>query len=307
MTRPTTIPRSIGTNALAAVMALLGVLPGAALAESATEVLAAVAIDQALADRVPARIRSAGVLTIGSDNAYAPWEYLAGDDGQTPEGIDVDIAAAIGKTLGVEIAFQTSAFDAIIPSLGSKFDLGISAFSITNERMKVVNFVSYTVSGSLWAVAAGNPKGFDPADYCGTTIAVQSGTYHERILTEESAGCEAEGKPAITLLPFDTQPEALTRIAAGGADATISGGATIGYAAAQSRGSLEVILPVGGILAESGINGIAVAKADDELTRLIADTMNAMIANGSYVGILEHWGVGSSAVSEAVINPEVGE
>lgn len=84
--------------------------------------------DAALAARLPEKIKSAGVLTIGSDTAYAPWEFLSEKDGQTPEGIDVDIANAIGNKLGVKIDFQTSAFDAILPALGSKFDLGVSAF-----------------------------------------------------------------------------------------------------------------------------------------------------------------------------------
>ncbi|MGE0653613.1 MAG: transporter substrate-binding domain-containing protein, partial [Alphaproteobacteria bacterium] len=112
-----------------------------------------IAVNPELAARVPARIKEAGVLIIGSDTAYAPWEYI-GEDGQTPEGIDVDIANAVGRKLGVKIDFQTAAFDAIIPALGTKYDLGISAFSVTNERMKVVNFVNYFVSTSLWAVKA---------------------------------------------------------------------------------------------------------------------------------------------------------
>ena len=100
-------------------------------------------VEEVLAARLPEKTKSAGVLTIGSDTAYAPWEFLSEKDGQTPEGIDVDIANAIGKKLGVKIDFQTSAFEAILPALGTKFDLGVSAFSVTNERMKAVNFISY--------------------------------------------------------------------------------------------------------------------------------------------------------------------
>ena len=41
------------------------------------------------------------------------------------------------------------------------------------------------------------------------------------------------------------------------------------------------------------------------LTQLVADTMNALIEDGTYAAILEHWGVESMGVEEAVINPEV--
>jgi polar amino acid transport system substrate-binding protein len=261
--------------------------------------------DEALAARVPEKIKSAGVLTIGSDTASAPWEFLSEKDGQTPEGIDVDIANAIGKKLGVRIDFQTSAFEAILPALGTKFDLGVSAFSITNERMKAVNFVSYADTGSMWAVKAGNPTKFDPSDLCGRKIAIQSGSYHEKAVIEENDLCKSAGKAEIEILPFSKQPEALTRVAAGGADATVSGEAGIGYAAKQSSGAFETLKPGDGVLSKHGPNGIAVAKSDMALTELVADTINSLIADGTYKALLDTWGVGSVIVEKAMVNPEV--
>lgn len=291
--------RAAGALALAAALQA----PGAASAQSFD--LSGVAEDPALAARVPARIREAGVLAIGSDNAYAPWEYLAGEDGQTPEGIDVDLAGAIGATLGLDVDFQTSAFDAIIPSLGTKFDLGVSALSVSEERMEVVDFVHYVESGSLWAVPAGNPGGFDPADICGSVIAVESGSVFEGILAELNAACEAEGEEAAELLPFGAQTEAMTRVAAGGADATVGGDAMIGYAVAQSRDALETMAPADARLSATQPVGIAVAKGDDELTQLIADALDKLIADGTYMAILDHWGVGSMAVEAATVNPDL--
>jgi polar amino acid transport system substrate-binding protein len=262
-------------------------------------------VDSALAARLPEHIKSAGALTIGSDTAYAPWEFLSEKDGQTPEGIDVDIANAIGRKLGVKIEYQTSAFEAILPALGTKFDLGVSAFTVTKERMEVVNFVSYADTGDLWAVKAGNPTKFDPNDLCGRKIAVQSGTYHEKAIIKESETCKTSGKAAIEVLPFAKQPESLTRVAAGGADATVSGEAGIGYAAKQSGGALETIEPVAGAFGDHGPNGIAVAKSDTALASLIADTINSLIADGTYKTLLGTWGISSAIVDKAVVNPVV--
>jgi polar amino acid transport system substrate-binding protein len=262
-------------------------------------------VEDSLAARLPEKIKASGVLTIGSDTAYAPWEFLSEKDGQTPEGIDVDIANAIGRKLGVKIDFQTSAFEAILPALGSKFDIGVSAFSVTNERMKAVNFVSYADTGSMWAVKAGNPAKFDPADLCGRKIAIQSGSYHEKAVIAENELCKSAGKAEIDILPFSKQPEALTRVAAGGADATVSGEAGIGYAAKQSNGAFEIMKPAGGALSKHGPNGIAVAKSDMALTQLIADTINSLIADGTYKALLDTWGVGSVIVDQARVNPEV--
>ena len=258
-----------------------------------------------LADRVPSDIREAGVMVIGSDTSYAPWEYLSEADGQTPVGIDVDFASAMGALLGLDVEFQTSAFDAILPALGSRYDIGVSAFSITNERKKVVNFVSYAISGAKWVVAEGNPNGFDPMDYCGATLAVQSGSIYETTLMAESEACVADGQEAIAFLPFSEQTEATTRVAAGGADATVAGDGTAGYSVSLSRGRLAMLDVEKGTLSGSAMVGIAVPKDDEELTQLLADTVNHMIEQGIYAEIFDAWGVGSVAVEEAVVNPDV--
>ena len=171
--------------------------------------------------------------------------------------------------------------------------------------MKVVNFVSYVVTGAEWIVAADNPSEFDPTDYCGSTLAVQTGSIFETGLMAESETCVADGESAIDFLPFSNQTEATTRVASGGADATIAGGGSAGYSVTQSRGRLEAMDVVKGSLAGSTLVGIAVPKADGELTELIADTVNHMIEEGIYTDVLDAWGVGSVAIEEAVVNPDV--
>ena len=263
-----------------------------------------VTVDEELAARVPVRIREAGVLVGGSDNNYAPWEYMAGDDGQTPEGIDIDIGNAIAAKLGLKYESRTAQFTTIIPALGTNYDIGLNAFSITAERMKIVNFVSYTETGNEWVVRAGNPDGFDPANICGRTIAVQSGTDHEEKLQIVNGECAASGEPEMAFLPFQTQTEAVTRVATGGADATMTGSATAYYAAFKSNGVLETVTPVGDTLNFRGLNGIPVAKEDMELTELIADTLTAMIEDGTYGAILDAWGMSGVGIEKVEINPQ---
>ena len=263
-----------------------------------------VKVNEELAARIPADIREAGVLVGGSDNDYAPWEYLAGADGQTPEGIDIDIGNAIAAKLGLAYESRTAQFTTILPALGTNYDIGLSAFSITAERKKVVNFVSYAETGNEWIIKAGNPTGFDPADVCGRQIAVQSGSRHEERLGIVNQECQDAGKQAMNLLPFKTQTEAVTRVAAGGADATITGSATAFYAAHVSDGALETVRPVGEALDVRGLNGIAITKADTQLTQLIADAVNELIKDGTYNAILEAWGMAGVAVEKALINPE---
>ncbi|MFY0616086.1 transporter substrate-binding domain-containing protein [Shimia sp.] len=296
------MPRNKSTIRKMLALSAIALVPTSVLADGYD--YTGVEADPGLAARVSADIRAAGVLVAGSDNAFAPWEYLAGDDGQTPEGIDIDLASAMAAKLGLSYESRTAQFSSILPALGTNYDIGVSAMSITNERMQTVNFVNYVEAGSEWAVAAGNPRGFDPADICGDVIAVQTGSWYEGIVKEESEACVARGKDALNILPFSVQTEAMTRVAAGGADAAIAGGATVFYAAKQSGGAVEAMRPVG-TLGGTGLVGIAVPKDDLELTQLISDTMNALMDDGTYGAILDHWGVASMAVPAAVINPKV--
>lgn len=259
--------------------------------------------DNDLAARLPAKIRTAGVLVGGSDNSYAPWEYLAGADGQTPEGIDIDIGNAIAAKLGVKYESRTAQFTTILPALGTNYDIGLSAFSITEERKKIVNFVSYAETGNEWVIKAKNPTGFDPKDVCGRQIAVQSGSRHEQRLGIVNKECTDAGKAELKLLPFKTLTEAVTRVAVGGADATITGSATAFYAAFKSNQTLETVRPVGAALDVRGLNGIAITKSDMALTQLIADTMQSLIDDGTYNAILGNWGMSAVAVRKVEINP----
>ena len=91
------------------------------------------------------------------------------------------------------------------------------------------------------------------------TIAVQTGSYYENVIVEADEACAADGKEPIDILRFALQTETMTRVATGGAIASIAGAATVGFAAAESGGAVEAMRPVGK-LAATGPVGIAVPK-----------------------------------------------
>jgi polar amino acid transport system substrate-binding protein len=91
---------------------------------------AAGAVDPALAAKLPAKIKAAGKIVIGSDASYAPNEFI-GTDGKTVEGMDVDLFKAVAAKFGVTAEFQNAGFDTIILGVnGGKYDVGVSSFTI---------------------------------------------------------------------------------------------------------------------------------------------------------------------------------
>lgn len=76
-----------------------------------------------------------GVLSIGVDDTYLPMEFR--NDQNELVGFDIDFANALAEELGVEVEFQTVAWDGIFNGLNAKqYDVIISSTSITPERLE---------------------------------------------------------------------------------------------------------------------------------------------------------------------------
>lgn len=93
----------------------------------------------ASAEGVLEKIKSAGVLVVGTEATYGPYEFL--DDNANPVGCDIWLAQQIADELGVEPKIQDMAFDGIINSVMiGDVDIGIAAFTVTPERAEVIDF-----------------------------------------------------------------------------------------------------------------------------------------------------------------------
>jgi polar amino acid transport system substrate-binding protein len=223
-----------------------------------------------------------GTLTVGSDIAYAPFEFYE-EGTETAAGLDVDLGEAIAEALGIEVEWINTGFDGIIPSLQSDdFDAIISAMTITEERSAEIDFVPYITVGTGIVVPAGNPDsiaGLD--DLCGKSVAVQVGTIQVDILEEQNESCDEP----ITINVFDTNPLAVEDLRTGGSDANFSDYPVAAEDAAVSEGALEVVNPQ----VDPEPYGIGLRKESVELKAVIEAALEAIKADGTYTSILEDW------------------
>lgn len=259
-----------------------------------------IAKDETIAAMLPADVVEAGLLTVGTNATYAPAEFI-GDDGKTIVGYDVDLAKAVGAVLGLDVEVTNADFASIIPAIGSKYDIGVSGFTITPERLAEVNMVSYFRAGEAFAVAKGNPKDVDPTDVCGLSIAVQTGTVEDEALDGLMADCEAAGKPDITPLRYASQADVTTNLVGGKADVMYADSQVVAYAVTQTGGQIEQL---GDIFADS-LHGIAIAKDDTALAQAVQAAVQKLIDDSDYTTILDAWGNASGAVTTAELNPVV--
>ncbi|MBT2491280.1 ABC transporter substrate-binding protein [Streptomyces sp. ISL-96] len=265
-----------------------------------------------LADKLPQAIQDKGVIKVGSDIAYPPVEFK--DKTGKTVGIDPDIAAALGKQLGVKFEFENGTFDTLLTGLRSKrYDIAMSAMTDTKQRQEGidsetgkkigegVDFVDYFIAGVSFYTPKGKTQGIKGwSDLCGKKVVLQRGTVSHDMAKAESKKCEKDKKGKIAIESFDNDQQAQTRLRGGGGDAGSSDFPVAAYAVKTSGGGKDFELV--GEQVEAAPYGIAVAKDNKELTEALRLAVNAIINNGEYDKILSKWGVKAGAIKEAKIN-----
>jgi len=258
-----------------------------------------VSVDPSLANALPPKIKSAGKIVVGVDASYPPNEFLQG--GKTVVGMDVDVFNAVAQKFGVTVDWQPAGFDTIITGVqGGKYDVGVSSFTINDKRKQQVNMVSYFNAGTLWATAKGNPKGVNPEDACGKTVAVQKGTTQlEDDMPKRQAKCKADGKPEIKLVVREKQDQATADLVAGKADAMLADSPVVLYAIKQSNDQLEKL----GDIYDAAPYGYVIPKAETAFAQAIADALKSLNSDGTYKSALQKWNNDSGAISDFAVNP----
>lgn len=116
-------------------------------------------------------------LIVGMELAYPPFEMM--DTAGQPTGVSVDLAQALGQSLGREVQIVNTPFAGLIPALQThKIDLIISSMTATPERAKSIAFSDpYLKTGLCLLVAKASPiQSIADADQPGRTIVVKGGT-----------------------------------------------------------------------------------------------------------------------------------
>lgn len=149
------------------------------------------------------------ILKVGTEAAYAPFEYKDKDGNIV--GFDAEFIAAVAKEMGYEVEITHIAWEGLIPALQSgAADVVISAMTITDERKKSALFSDpYLQIVQSVAVKEGSPvKSLD--DLEGKVIGVQNNTTgHYWVADLYGVKPEADHEK---IKKFDTTPDALVAL-----------------------------------------------------------------------------------------------
>lgn len=138
-------------------------------AEATTEEAAEEAADAAEVTTV-----EPGVLTMGTNATFPPYEYK---DGDAVVGIDPDIAQALADKLGLKLEVVDMEFDSLIASVQSgKVDIVLAGMTVNEERKKNVDFTDSYANGVQVIIVAEDSDISTSDDLEGKLIGVQQGT-----------------------------------------------------------------------------------------------------------------------------------
>jgi ABC-type amino acid transport substrate-binding protein len=219
-------------------------------------------------------------LTVGSDIPYPPFEF-----GKPPyQGFDIDVANEIVKGLGSKATFKKTPFDTIFRDLAQgKFDMVISASTITPERQKTVDFSSsYFPADQSLMVKKGSPiKTVDDVD--GKVIGAQLGT--------TGADYAKNKTKAKTVRTYDLIDDAFNALEAGQIEAVINDCPVSKYAE-KAHKDLAVVQAI----PTNELYGIAFAKGSDDLRTAVNDQLAKLKDNGGLEKISQKWFGGKPCV-----------
>jgi polar amino acid transport system substrate-binding protein len=236
-------------------------------------------------------VKQRGYVLISTDPNYEPQSFL-NTEGSRPsdtkcpsdaltsvemQGFDVDVAKAVGDSLGVETCFATPAWDTITAgNWANKWDLSVGSMTITTARQEILDFsIPYYYTPAVIAVRADSGIS-DLAGLEGQALCAGASTTYELWLNNDMEGLGLPESsiyaqaPNVTVVPLETDQECAQAIAAGRED-------FVGYVTSETtvNAGIDAGFPV--VKLGSPVFSEDLAAAFDKSSSLPTDTLRAEV------------------------------
>ena len=257
-------------------------------------------------------------IKIGTEGAYPPWN--AKDASGNLIGFEVDLAKELCAIMKHECTIVEQDWDGMIPALlMRKFDAIMAGMSITDERLKTINFSQgYADEVASLAVMKGSsleslntPKAINLSKkgtatktlktladaLAGKTIGVQTATIHQNFLESGDVG-------KVNIRTYKTQDEVNLDLASGRIDAALAAAVSFTDYAAKSGKPVVLVGPTFsggafgngvGVGIRKGDNSTAIGKRDTKILKDFNSAINAARFKGIISELaIKHFGFDAS-------------
>ena len=243
-------------------------------------------------------------IKIGTEGAYPPWNSK--DASGKLIGFEVELAWTLCRYIGKQCEIVEQDWDGMIPALlMRKFDAIMAGMSITDERLKTINFSQgYADEVAQLAVMKGSdlegmdtPSGINlsiggssvkkalktiEGALAGKTVCVQTATIHQNFLDSGDVG-------NVKVRTYKTQDEVNLDLAAGRCDVALAAAVAFTDYAEKSGKPVVLVGPTfsGGAFG-NGV-GVGIRKDDTELLNAFNKAIDKARKNGDISRIATKW------------------
>ena len=243
-------------------------------------------------------------IRIGTEGAYPPWN--AKDESGKLIGFEVELAKWLCMYMKHDCTIVEQDWDGMIPGLiMRKYDAIMAGMSITDERLKTINFSQgYADEVASLAVMKGSglegmntPAGISltkpnsdakkalktiTAALAGKTVCTQTGTIHQNFLESGDVG-------AVKVRTYKTQDEVNLDLTAGRCDVALAAAVAFTDYAEKSGKPVVLVGPTfsGGAFG-NGV-GVGLRKEDTQLAKDFNKAINVARKNGKLSEIAIKW------------------
>ncbi len=229
------------------------------------------------------KLLNEGVLTVGSEVGYPPFEDFA-EDGKTPIGYDMDIISEVADRLGLKVNVINTAWDGIFAGIGENYDVVCSAVTITADRKETMDFSTPYIDNYQAVVLRKDDtrKIESLKDLDGMVISLQKETTSE-VLMQDYKGT---GTISVEIVANEKVTTCFTQLENKEVDAVVVD-STVADGIVPKNTDKYVIAYVD--KSEPEQFGIAMKKGNTELQKAINEALAQMAEEGVIEDTYDYW------------------
>ncbi|MCD7904819.1 MAG: transporter substrate-binding domain-containing protein [Clostridiales bacterium] len=237
-------------------------------------------------------IREKGTLSVATEAAYEPFEYL---DRDTIIGYNADLFHIIAEDLGVELDYQDLPFQGILAGLSAKkYNMVGTTLGVTAERTAQYTMTYPIERGTTTYLKRKGDDSIQSAeDIAGKIVGTQTACYNEEDIKEYNEQLISEGKEGYAeLKTYDSFAEAYMELKNGQVDLVVQNYASNAAMALRNPDVYELVKGENGDAVTAGEEtwlSWAVRKEDTELSDFINSEIKKFKEDGTMAELQEKW------------------
>jgi polar amino acid transport system substrate-binding protein len=216
-------------------------------------------------------------ILVATDGTFPPFEIYNANKKEL-SGFDIDLMNAIAVKAGLNIEFVNTDYNQVLAGVAQcKYDLGISAISMSDESQRYMRFSEpYLTTGQVVVVKKGNLNIADQSQLAGMSVGASTGSL---------AAEEFSKSPQVRLKKYDSLSLAFQDLITGFIDAVVADAPHAQMYVNVKANNLKIV----GDQFEPENYGIVICNRKADLVDKINAGLSALKSDGTLDRLVKKW------------------